>query len=366
MQADDSALGAPIERIAVLERDLAPRLLDRTKADRLDLSYIEASRRWSAAVWAAAEALGPVEPTAEAAEMGLALARRPVFICGAHRSGTTLLRDLLDGHPALAVLPFETSFYTHFRSHLGSGAPEVQLSSVGQEWLRRLVNPNNQAPFWLLGRSDGLHSPYVDLARAFRGWHVALKHRVGSMPASLLTAFSLAYAGRAPGSARLWVEKTPTNEQSLDAILADFPEARILHVIRRPDEAYSSLKALQGSRRPIRKAARELRNLARSYAVALERSRSLSGTYRLVRYEELAGDPGAVMDGVAEFLGIEPLAVLTQPTVAGTPAGRNTSFPNGRRGSAYGLSRLELGLLALALGRNAARLGYDCNPFRRR
>ncbi|HEX8655185.1 MAG TPA: sulfotransferase [Allosphingosinicella sp.] len=366
MQADASAIGTLFERIVERERDLAPRLLDRTTVERLDLSYVEAARRWSAAIWAAAEVLGPAAPTADAVERGLAHAQRPVFICGAHRSGTTLLRDLLDGHPALAVLPFETSFYTHFRRHQASASAKEQLSSMGQEWLRRLVNPNNQAPFWLLGHSHRLHSPYVDLAQAFQGWQDTLERRPGgSPPPSLLIAFALAYAGGSLGSVRMWVEKTPTNEQFLDAILADFPAARILHVIRRPEEAYSSHKALR-SGRSVRSAAREIRNLARSYAVAVERSRSLSGSYHLVRYEDLAASPGAVMDGVAGFLGIEPLAVLTRPTVAGLPAGRNTSFPKGRPGPAHGLGRLERVLLALVLGRNAARLGYSRHPFKRR
>ena len=35
---------------------------------------------------------------------------RPVFLLGAHKSGTSLLRSLLDGHPELFVLPFETHF----------------------------------------------------------------------------------------------------------------------------------------------------------------------------------------------------------------------------------------------------------------
>ena len=39
----------------------------------------------------------------------------PVFIIGSHKSGTSLLRSLLDGHPELYVIPFET----HFMASLG-------------------------------------------------------------------------------------------------------------------------------------------------------------------------------------------------------------------------------------------------------
>ncbi|HEX8366340.1 MAG TPA: sulfotransferase [Allosphingosinicella sp.] len=367
MQADAPRVGALFERIAELERDLAPRLLDRTKVERLDFSYIEAARRWSAAVWIAAEALGAVELSEQAIERGLALASRPVFVCGAHRSGTTLLRDLLDGHPALAVIPFETGFYTHFRRQAAGGDPEGNASSIGQEWLRRLVNPNNQPPFWLLGRSDEGGSPYVELVRLFSSW----RHALGpagdrASPAALLVAFALAYAGRAaagaaPPAMRMWVEKTPTSEQALDDIVADFPEAKFLHVVRRPEDAYSSHKALlRQGKRSARAALGALRNLARSYAIALDRPRTRPpNRYRLVRYEELAEAPAATMHGIADFLGIEPLPILSRSTVAGLPASRNSSFPEGRRGSADLLGRFERDVLALALGRDAALLGYE-------
>lgn len=38
-----------------------------------------------------------------------------IFILGAHKSGTSLVRSLLDGHPDLNVVPIEL----HFLRHLG-------------------------------------------------------------------------------------------------------------------------------------------------------------------------------------------------------------------------------------------------------
>ena len=38
----------------------------------------------------------------------------PVFICGAPRSGTTLLSNLLDGHHNLIVFPVETHILQYF------------------------------------------------------------------------------------------------------------------------------------------------------------------------------------------------------------------------------------------------------------
>lgn len=366
MQAEGHRIDALFERIVTLEDDLAPRLQDRRKVERLDFSYVEAGRRWSAATWAAAEALGPATLAREAIARGGELAPRPIFVCGAHRSGTTLLRDLLDGHPALAVLPFETGFYSNFRPRPGQ-ATERQPAALAQEWLRRLVNPNNQPPFWLLGRSTCDRSSYVALARAFLAWRAALDGGAYTYPrAAELVAFALAYASQTAGGAlppemRMWVEKTPTNEQWMDEILADFPEAKILHLIRRPDATFASHKALlRQSGQKGRALLGVLGNLARSYATAVKRSRTLpSSRYRLVRYEDLVRDPGAEMAGIADFLGIEPLAVLHEPTVTGLPASMNSSYPQGRPGSGPGLSRIERDLLALTVGDNAALLGFD-------
>ena len=43
----------------------------------------------------------------------------PVFICGAPRSGTTLLSNLLDGHSELLVLPSETHILQYFKAYQG-------------------------------------------------------------------------------------------------------------------------------------------------------------------------------------------------------------------------------------------------------
>ncbi|MFQ5335223.1 MAG: sulfotransferase, partial [Flavobacteriales bacterium] len=39
----------------------------------------------------------------------------PVFICGAHKSGTSLMRSLLDSHPELFVIPFETHYFQNVK-----------------------------------------------------------------------------------------------------------------------------------------------------------------------------------------------------------------------------------------------------------
>ena len=354
-----------LRAIVELEEALAADLRRRPEVDGAILDWLDGGRQWSAAVWNTAERQGAAALTASAVERGLALAQRPVFVCGAHRSGTTLVRDLLDGHTALAVLPAEGTFYTSLEKRLAALPGQEQAAEMGQVWLRRLANPNNQEPFWLLGRSTGEGSPYVDFAREMLAWWAVLQSRAnGERSLWPLTAVALAYAAtrRNGGTPQMWVEKTPTNERFLARLWREYPAAKVIHVVRDPQAALASHKALLGGfSPPSRGTAAIFRNLARSYRIAAEQSRLASPKrYLLIRYEDLVADTGQAARRIAAFLGIEPLPSLMQPSVAGMPATRNTSFPTGI--SEGILTPIDRACLKLVLGRNAARLGYPVDP----
>jgi len=355
-------VGGDLAVIVELEAALA-RLLERGDGARPDPAWLACARRWSAAVWEHAEQMAPAPLTAEAVERGLALARRPVFVCGAHRSGTSLVRNLLDGHPALAVLPSEGTFYTHIERRLAGLSPHGQAAEMGQEWLRRLANPGNQPPFWLLGRSGAEASPYVEFARELAAWWPLLRERAGDRRGLWpLVAVVLAYAERiGAGGAVRWVEKTPTNEQNLARLWAEFPEARVIHLVRRPEDALASHKAVMGARwRPGREVAAIYRNLTRSLRIAHQQLRAAPPErYLLLRYEDLAGNPAEAAGRLAVFLDIDPLPSLLEPTVATLPVRPNSSFADDRQRAERRLTRLERAVLTLATGRAAARLGYD-------
>jgi Sulfotransferase family len=373
-------------RIIELEREFDRYLLSPRVAIDPSRAIAVAARRWSAAVWEVAEAAGPLELDRELMGRGLDLARRAVLVCGAHRSGTTLVRDLLDAHPALAVLPAEGTFFTNLESRLERLAPGQQLTFFGGEWLRRLANPIHKEPYWLLGRSTGERSPYVDFARCLMAWWPVARAPFGRAGSCWpLTAVALAYAqcGCGLGSdsrLRHWVEKTPGNEQFLSRVRTEYPGARIIQVVRHPFAVLAShaRAARNAGERPVR-VGRIAAQLLRSYRVAAAQSgHTADPSYLLVRYEDLLASPARTMERVAEFVGIEPLPILTRPTVAGTPAASNSSFridmaPGRIQAAAPDWRELlgppERARLAAVLGDAAAALGYDIGrlpPWRRR
>jgi hypothetical protein len=324
-----SGIRTVVELEAALERALPRGPLPTAPSP----SLLQAAAAWSDAVWNAAIEAGPLRLPQDDLQLGLALAARPVFLCGAHRSGTTMLQNLLDGHPALVVLPSEGSF------------SQAGVNDVGREWIRRLANPANQPPFFLLGRSSVEGSPYVHFARALAAWWPHAQ--------SPLAAVALSYAvDRA--NAKRWVEKTPGNEQHLPRLWREFPAAKAIHIVRNPAAVYASRIRLDpAARSSWRHRSQVLGDLNATYRIAsgLRDDRR----YHLVKYEELIADTERVMAAVAKFLEIEWFEGLTRPTLAGLRALPNTSFMD--RSEAM-LTAEHSTLLDAYVGRSAERLGY--------
>jgi len=327
-------------------------------------------------VWSAAEARGPIELCEAELSRGREVAGHPLFVCGAHRSGTTLVRDLLDGHPALAVLPSEGTFFTNLERHLQGMQLERWLPYMGQEWLRRLVNPIHQQPYWLLGRSSRESSSYVEFARALMAWWPITRAGVGSVASSWpLVAVALAYAHCSGGLSadsgrRCWAEKTPTNERFLSRLRAEFPHARFIHVVRHPFAVYASHKqAAQRAGERFSHATQVLRDLSLSYRVAAEQSRGDREDYLVIRYEDVIESMQHMAARLAAFARIELLPSLTQPTAGGLPTISNSSFPvDAIPGRVYPTSEAarwnetltpsERERVAAAVGTAATGLGY--------
>lgn len=311
---------------AAAELDRA--LVDWRHRDRWSDAWIEPAGRWSRAVWERAVELGPLPIPATDIAAGKRVANAPAYVCGAPRSGTTLVRDLLDGHPALAVLPSEGKFFEAFGNRDFADGPDA-VAAQGQRWLRLLANPNHQQPFWLLGRSDGQESAYVAFARAFLTWNTAIDGHEFAFRLQPMVALSLAAAApRQVAQLRRSVDKTPGYEFHLKAIWARFPEAKVIQVVRDPAAVAASYSAgLARTHLDYTPVSRILRNVASSLFAAW-RARHFSPTDRflIVRYEDIVANRRREMDRIASFLGIEWDDCLLRQTIMRLPAEPNSSF----------------------------------------
>jgi hypothetical protein len=174
----------------------------------------------------------------------------PAFILCSVRSGSTLLRVLLDSHSQIHS-PHEM----HLRDmdvHVKEGYPEKSLREVGldQARLRHLL------------------------------WDRVL-HR------------ELDESGK-----RILVNKTPNDVFVVDEIASCWPDARFIFLLRHPGAIARSRQAARPQDSPERNAKMVLR-----YCRAVEKARSrFPGP--TVRYEELVADPQRVTQELCAFLGV--------------------------------------------------------------
>ncbi len=261
----------------------------------------------------------------------------PVFICGAARSGTTMLLNLFAGHPEILVLPNEHKILLRFnarkdspdeyflRDYLFSNDMRYYHDQAYADAVRREDDQafgTNTKAFTLKG-GDAFKAAYGD--------HLA---KNGVSLKTIYQAVARAYLETLDGRdrpPRYFVEKTPgDNEMGARAIKEAFPNARFIHILRDPRTRYASVKA------QIWRNARMLRlfgvRYRRAYSnedapldfvrgiaassmisfVMAERNKHLFGdSYHVVRYEDLTEKPKEEMARLADFMGISFDSSLT-------------------------------------------------------
>ena len=208
---------------------------------------------------------------------------RPVFIGACPRSGTTLLRTMLNAHPDLAI-PRETRFLPviwEARPRFGDLAEAANRRKLGRAIFRK---------GWTGARRLGV-DPAVGIERL-----VAAPPTLGSL---LGTCFQL-YA-ETTGKSR-WGDKRPMYARYLDAIFAMFPDAQFINVVRDPRAAVASMRKLEWFDGDIAPAVELWERSLR--AVEPWRRRLRADQYVDIRYEDLVSDPAAALDRVTGFLGL--------------------------------------------------------------
>ncbi len=202
------------------------------------------------------------------------------MVLGVSRSGTTLLKEMLDRHSELAI-PTESYFIPQLWDRHRGRASEALIQDLGKiarvrEWgvtpddVRRRAGPG--ASF-----ADVICAVYQHVAES-RG-----KKRFG--------------------------DKTPLYMQHLDLLERVFPGAQYVHIIRDGRDAALSFVSMR--RRPRFNWARPrgLYDFACSWRQEIEGARtfaatSVPGRYLEIRYEDLVDDPETHLRAICSFLGL--------------------------------------------------------------
>ena len=233
----------------------------------------------------------------------------PLLILGVRRSGTTLLRVMLDRSPELAV-PDESYF-----------VPQLADRHSGRIDPAAFVDDLRRVPTLLEWEVD-----VEDVRRRLRPG-MSVGEAIGSVYES--------YAA-ARGKAR-WGDKTPMYMRHLPLLGRLFPEARYLHLIRDGrDAAMSFLQMPDGVVTKTWAHPKTASDFACQWKTEVEAARALGGRvgpsrYLEVRYEDLVESPGHHLERISEFaeLSYDPamLGYAGQVDLSGKPHQQNLGRP---------------------------------------
>lgn len=207
----------------------------------------------------------------------------PFFIVGFQRSGTTLLRLMLDSHPELAI----------------------PLDPVGL-WIRYAARLDDYGDLSATANRISLVDDILAEER-IRLWEVpftrdeVLQNWSGPTYPGLIEAMYRSYA-RARGK-RFWGDKDPGNMVRIHTLVDWFPGARIIHIIRDGrDACLSHLGQDFGFDNVL-----ECASAWREEVQWVRRIGRLLGTkqYHEVRYEDLIGEPEQSLRATCRFLEVE-------------------------------------------------------------
>ncbi len=206
----------------------------------------------------------------------------PVFIVGMPRSGTTLMRALLNQHPRVSLALTESHFIPYFIKSFGDPPP---LNTPGKVEL--FIKRFHQTVFYQNLSKQGYTFNAEDLSQ-----HASLNSW-----ASIFECILRHFSPKPDQTDVIWGDKTPGYLKHISLLKQLYPEARFLHIIRDPRDY--CLSARQSWGKSIYRAAHRWQA---TLSKARQVGRTMGDAYLEVTYESLLGDTENVMGRIAEFL----------------------------------------------------------------
>jgi hypothetical protein len=239
--------------------------------------------------------------------------QRACFIGGPAKSGTTLLRALLDGHRQLLALPQDTDYFSTVLTKLGNADRRAQFDYLTKQSYSKILFGGTQRE----GKHDYSSFPQAKFLEIFERSAFDPTNANRDLLALLMQSYA-ELLGIPLDRVKRWVEKTPANRNYIGAIFERFPHAKLLTTIRDPRALLSSQIALKQNV--------PTRNMSIFYVVdhwtanaklALQIRRGEVPGF-VVKYEELVRDTAAMMKQVCDYLEIDfDPDVTTRPTKVG-------------------------------------------------
>ncbi len=251
----------------------------------------------------------------------------PVFIAGAHKSGTSLLRSILDSHPALWAIPIETHYFQNVKYWVDNEyrrqIPEKINNKKKIDNLIKWIEHSNIANDPV---SDSITTGLFDLG--------LFKEEIEKCDESdtdkqrIIKYFSAIYYsqyGKAITQELRVVEKSVENAEFAIELSQFFPQARFIHIIRNPYANFTSLKKYKSIKYGYPIIRRIIKTLYNNYYYMHHNKRRIKHYY-ILKYEDLLLNPRQEIYNLCIYLDIPYNNKLLEPTSSGNPWSGNSSY----------------------------------------
>jgi len=257
----------------------------------------------------------------------------PIFILGCHKSGTSLVRNLLDGSPELFVIPIET----HFFEFSGFGVSYALRRAIPKhikfeqfvEKIEQIIQKSNQKSEMTGTRGgDSLDAGYWNVQVLVGYLHNKGKELFelgdlrGLFNVYVEGLYSALYADMLPDLR--YVEKSVEHAEFASFLKSLYPKAKFIHVVRNPYAVLvSNRKFMMKGKKKYPYLGPILESMENNYYY-LYQNPGYIPDYMVVKYEDVITETADKMKEVAAFIDIDFSEHLLEPTVLGKGWGGNS------------------------------------------
>lgn len=297
----------------------------------------------------------------------------PLFIMGASRSGTAMLRSILISNQSISLVG-ETHYFDDLRPRF-SGKTFEQMSNAEIELCCDYFRAQTSRPYGKKGNPDDSWLSREELMNAAR--------EIGNSVDSIFEAYCKLSARR--DGARVWGEKTPRHIFRIADILKVYPSARIICMVRDPRAVVASYRdwKYQGGlnttdNSDYEKAITEDEARTRkSYHLVLAammwrgavnaafkaKQNCKSDHVKIIRYEDVTNNAEKTLSDLCDWLDVKftsemlNIPLHNSSTIKFTDAAGVSKAPQNRWRNV--LSQNEVGIIQQVAGSTLSKAGYE-------
>ncbi len=208
----------------------------------------------------------------------------PLFIVGVPRSGTALLRALVNSHPEVRISPHESHFIPFFIKKYGSTV-NLSESLLQEVFLRDFY----KTPYYRAMIKSGYsfnEAEFRELLSKSTSWEPIFRFLLVEFPYGL------------DKNNKIWGDKTPGYLKHVSLLMNTFPDARFVHILRDPRDI--SLSVSKTWKKSMLRSAEQWRMMLEKLDTD-----KLRNNYLLIKYSQLLQKTEVELRNICQFIGVD-------------------------------------------------------------